>query len=772
LHFASCIARNALMDRRSFIKLTAVSGTTAALASCGNPDHQLVRFVPDEDIVPGQAVWKPSVCPLCPSACGLTVRVMDADAEVVRDGKSGVLQILAAKKLEGSRDHPINRGALCARGQAAIQVTYHPDRITQPLKRTGNRGAGTYEAVTWEAAVAEVVDSLNRLAAGGNAGALAFLARPGRSHRTALIEEFLARYGAPRPITYDLFADDVLRRANQISFGSAQLPTFDLANTRYLLSFGADFLSTWNAPVAHARRYGDMRQGQPGVRGHFVQIESRVSQTGASADEWVAIRPGTEGTLALGLAHVIMRDKLQGAGVGSSTIAGWRDGLPDYAPDQVEKVTGVSAATIERLAREFAQRGPAAAAVGGAALAHTNALFTALAVNTLNTLAATVGKPGGLSFTPQIDIAAAAKLGRRAGAPPSLQQWAAALLAGAEPGVQALFIDGLNPVFTAPRVWKVGDALARIPFIVSFGGFLDETSVLADLILPDHSFLESWSEGLPESGASIGVISAAPPVMKPLHQTRATADVLLEIGRQLEKPVEMPWQTLDEMLASTVTPLPAMTEGVDAWTDAQEKGGWWGDLPQEIRLKPDSTVESGFSRIQGGTVESGVSRIQPDFDGDPAQYPFHFLPYPSSQFLDGSLAHLPWLQEMPDPLTSAMWSSWVEINPRTAARLGITQGDLVEVTSQQGTLTSAAYVSPGIAPDVVAMPVGQGHTQFTRYASGRGENAVELLAPLTEETTGALAWAATRVKIARVGGADGRLILFAGGMREHVEHGR
>jgi len=184
--------------------------------------------------------------------------------------------------------------------------------------------------------------------------------------------------------------------------------------------------------------------------------------------------------------------------------------------------------------------------------------------------------------------------------------------------------------------------------------------------------------------------------------------------------------------------------------------GFW------VRLKADTTSD----------VVSAFRRTEPEFDGDPAQYPFHFLPYPSNQFLDGTLAHLPWLQEMPDPLTSAMWSSWIEINPQTAARLGIVQGDLVEVTSQHGTLRSAAYVSPGIAPDVIAMPAGQGHATFTRYASGRGENPVGLLAPMTEETTGAVAWAATRVKIARVGGPDGRLILFAGGMREHLEHGR
>ena len=164
--------------------------------------------------------------------------------------------------------------------------------------------------------------------------------------------------------------------------------------------------------------------------------------------------------------------------------------------------------------------------------------------------------------------------------------------------------------------------------------------------------------------------------------------------------------------------------------------------------------------------------VEPRFDGDASQYPFNFLPYASNAFLDGSLAHLPWLQEMPDPLTSAMWSSWIEINPTTAARLGIALGDVVEVASAHGTLRTAALVSPGIAPDLVAMPVGQGHQSFTRYASGRGENPIELLAPLTEPETGSLAWAATRVRITRVGGPDGRLILFAGGMREHEDGGR
>jgi anaerobic selenocysteine-containing dehydrogenase len=156
----------------------------------------------------------------------------------------------------------------------------------------------------------------------------------------------------------------------------------------------------------------------------------------------------------------------------------------------------------------------------------------------------------------------------------------------------------------------------------------------------------------------------------------------------------------------------------------------------------------------------------PEFAGTPAEFPFHFLPYVSQAFGDGSLAHLPWMQELPDVLTTAMWSSWVEINPKTGERLGIRQGDLVEIASQQGSVRAPAVLSPGIAPDIVAMPVGQGHENFGRFATGRGANPLSILAPLAEHQTGSLAWAATRVKLARAGGPEqAKLILFAGGMR-------
>src|SRR6058998_2357687 len=165
------------MDRRDFIKLTAVTGTSATLASCGNPETQLIRFVPDEDLVPGVAEWKPSVCPLCAAGCGVSARVMEADVETVRNGQSGVVKMGVAKKLEGQADHPISRGGLCPRGQAAIQITFHPDRLTQPWKRTGARFSGDMKPVSWDDAIAELTARLDALAAGNAQAQLAILTR-------------------------------------------------------------------------------------------------------------------------------------------------------------------------------------------------------------------------------------------------------------------------------------------------------------------------------------------------------------------------------------------------------------------------------------------------------------------------------------------------------------------------------------------------------------------------------------------------------------------
>jgi anaerobic selenocysteine-containing dehydrogenase len=503
-----------------------------------------------------------------------------------------------------------------------------------------------------------------------------------------------------------------------------------------------------------------MRQSRPGRRAKFVQVESRMSQTGANTDEWIPCRPGTEGALALGIAHVILSEKLAPQGAGSragALIAGWAAGLPDFTPEVVEKQTGVSAAVIKRLAHELTQSGSAAAMIGGAPLAHTNGLFNAVAVNALESLVdAGRDQRQILSFTPGLQPASPTPASLA-----SLSAFTQSALSGQPHAPQMLLLYEANPIFSAPPGLRIREALAKIPTIVSFGSFIDETSAQADLILPDHAPLESWLDSMPESGSSQAVASLAPPAVLPLHDTRSMPDVLLGLAHQLggEVAKALPWATYDAMLRTTFVPLRTRAGSIDAKTDddfwdaAQTQGGWW------------STPSTTHNPEGLAAKHAPISPSAPDFAGAAGDFPFYFLPYVSQSFGDGSLAHLPWLQELPDVLTSAMWSSWVEINPKTGDRLGIRHGDLVEIRSPQGSVRAPAVLSPGIAPDMVAMPVGQGHENFSRFASGRGANPLSILAPLAEHETGSLAWAATRVKLVRAGGPEqAKLVLFGGGM--------
>ena len=753
------------MERRNFLKVSALSGALTALESCGSPDHQLIRFIPDEDLVPGIATWKPGVCTLCSAGCGTLVRVMQGDAEVVRNGRTGVVKMGLAKKLEGNPEHPVNRGKLCPRGQAGLQVLYHPDRLANPLKLRGARGSGDFQEITWDAALTELTSHLSEIHSGG-ASSLAFLTRPLRGQRRELIERFLKAFGAPPSISYEPLDEAVLRQANLLSFGVPELPTLALSLADYLISFGSDLLGTWNSPVAQSVGYGEMRQGRPGRRGKFVQVESRMSQTGANADEWVPCRPAMEGLLALGIAHVILADKLRSRDAhprAAALIAGWSDGLPDYAPETVAKQTGITADTITRLAHEIAAAESGAVVIAGAPLAQTNGMFNALAVNALEALVESGHSNPILSFTPQPPISSAVPDASHVQAGlASLTSLSQAVLKGDARSPKVLLLYDANPVFGAPPNLQFRDAIAKIPFIGSFGSFVDETSAYADLILPDSAALESWIDDVSRSGATQSVVSLAPPAVHPLHNTRAMPDVLLDVAQRLGGPVAaaLPWKSYDAMLRAAYVPLrqhsgekTAPSED-DFWTKMTTQGGWWG--------------EAGSVKAQtAASAHAPAKFAEPQFDGAAQEFPFYFLPYPSQSFRDGSLAHLPWLQEMPDPLTSAMWCSWVEINPKMAEQLRIGLGDLVEVTSPHGSVRAPAIPSPGIAPDVIAMPIGQGHEKFSRFASGRGANPFSIIAPLTEPETGSLAWAATRVKVARVGGVEeGKLIAFAGGLSQ------
>ena len=677
--------------------------------------------VPPEDYAPGTATWYNTVCNQCSAGCGISVRI--------REGR--------AKKIEGNPVHPVNQGRLCARGQAGLNALYNPDRIRSPLKRVGERGDGAFAAISWDEALTEVATRLIRLKVDDQASRIQLLTGHVRGHLDALFEQFITLLGSDRYAQYDFTYPANLKLANRLSFGIEHLPYYDIANSDYLLSFGADYLGTWLSPVHFSLGYGKLRQGRD-HRGKCVQIEPRMSLSGANADEWIAAVPGSEGVLALGIASILVA---KGTYTGTDRDAWWR-ALEAYSLDRVSAATGIAPERIEKLAAEFGSSKASLAIAGGAAAAGTNAVASLVAVNALNYLAGNLGQPGGIIFNGAPAFGSAT---RHAG----LTQMTELAVAMQEGAIEVLLLHDTNPVYALPDASGFTDAMAAVPTVVAMSSFMDETTALADLILPIDMYLEAWGDDAPEPGVGLPVASISQPVVARVYDTRSVGDIVLSLARQIgfELPAAMPWSSTEEFIKDgwrkvyeDLDPQAGGTGFEEFWLTALEAGVWG---------QADAPAESG--NALSPSLIPGIDDVGASFAGDAGKFPFVLHPYLSATLLDGRGANLPWLQELPDQLTSVVYGSWIELNPTTAGKLGIRDGDLIEVESPAGIIRAPASPSPAIEPGVVAMPFGQGHSAYGRYAQNRGVNPIQLLAMQSDQQSGELAWAGTRVKLRNTG---------------------
>ncbi len=687
-------------------------------------EYLIPQVVPPEDYSPGVASWYNTVCNQCSAGCGISVRI--------REGK--------AKKIEGNPVHPVSQGRTCARGQAGLNVLYNPDRIRTPLQNVGQDAPDKFVEISWDEALTTVGSRIGRLKIEGKAGNVRLLSGQVRGHLDELFAQFMDLLGSEHYQQYDFTYPGAIRAANRISFGIDQLPYYDIKHADFVLSFGADYLGTWLSPVHHSLAYGHLRQGRDGRRGKTVQIEPRMSLTGASADEWIAARPGTEGLLALGIAHAIVSE---GRYQGSDRDA-WLEALQTYSLSRVSAETDVSEDTILRLADEFSASQASLAIAGGAAAAGTNAVATVVAVNALNHLAANLGKPGGVIFNAESAFSTTGV--SRAASLQDMLDLVEAMEAG---DVDVLLVHDANPVFALPDNVRFQQAIEKVPLIVALSSFRDETTDMADIILPTSTYLESWGDDVPEPGVGFPVASISQPVVATLYDTLSAGDIMLSLARRVggELPIRMHWKSMEAFIE-------------DRWREEYEKRGsadgeqdfaafWRAALEAGVWGQPgvagDQPVPSSSSTM--ASITDPVSK----FAGDESDYPLVLHPYLTATFLDGRGANLPWLQELPDPMTSVVYGSWAELNPVTADELGIKEGDLLDVESPVGSVRVPALIFPAIRPGVVAIPIGQGHAAYGRYAENRGVNPIHIVATLMDDQTGDLAWAATRVKLKNTG---------------------
>ena len=676
-----------VFQRRDFLKLLGL-GVAASATSCATPpaDRLIPYLVAPNDVLPGVPYWFATTCRECSAGCGVLAKQ--------REGR--------VIKLEGNPEHPVNRGGLCARGHSALQGLYDPDRIKSPMVKDGS----AWKAVSWDDALALAGNKL-----GAARGKIALMTgnATGSAHRLA--EAWVAA-AAGTHLVYEPFSMESLREANQRTFGIASVPHIDFERAHYVLSLGADFLETWGSPVGQARAFAAMRAADP--QAVFVAAEPRLSLTAANADEWIALRPGGEMALALGMARVLLAEGLSAVPNTGALL----DLVSPYTPEAVAEQTDVPAETVRRLARAFVARRPSVAVAGGIASQSEQSVALLAAVNLLNYVGGNVGETVRFDRTLNLDaVASFADIQRLTGAMGESQ-------------LDVLVVHGANPVYAVPAWAGFAAAMDKVPFKVALATTMDETTDRCDLVLPvGHSL-----EGFGDAQTVRGVYSLLQPTMQPLPMfaTRPAGDALIGLAKAAGFGASFPVAWKDYLLAEWRELHARFGRGRDFdtfWNDALAAGGVWEDLP------------SPPIRWSGAPVFAA-----PELKG---QGDVALVLYPSLAFGDGRGANKTWLQELPDPTTKAVWGSWAEIHPETAAKLGVAMGDPLKIETDAGAVEVPAYLYSGTRKDTVAIPLGQGHTAYGRFATGRGVNPLTLLPPAQDQASGAVAYLCAHARLSK-----------------------
>jgi molybdopterin-containing oxidoreductase family iron-sulfur binding subunit len=684
------------MNRRDFFKIVTTVGATAATAGCQEAGEKILPLVvPSDQLIPGVASWFSTVCRECPAGCGVIAR--NRDGRVV--------------KLEGNPDHPVNRGALCARGQGALQNLYHPDRFTGPQRREGD----ALRSVGWDDALKTLGDRLAQARGGGKGKAVALVTQLESGSLGGLLDRWTQALGTRPRVTYEPFGHEAQRAANRAVFGRDAVPYHAFEDAEVVVSFGADFLETWVNNVEYGRGFGRMHAFREGKAGTFIHVEPRQSLTAANADEWVRNAPGTEALVALAVLKTLAD--------GGAVDKRFADAAGALDVKKVAEESGVAPDAIKHIAEALAHGKPSLVVGGGMAVTGTNAVALHTAVALLNAALGNVGKT--VRFGPD------AAYGRVT----PYAETAALVQAMASGEIDVLLIGpGINPAFTLPGGLKFADAAKKVGLVVSFSNRPDETTALAHLVLPDTHWLESWGDYAPREG----VLGLMQPTMLPIRDARPFGDVLLAVGRTAlglteEGKGPLPWATTEAFVKAAWEPVVK-----DQLAGALQRGGVWRD-----------TAAAGVT-AKVAAVSGGAAKLEGDASG------LALLAYPSFRLYDGRSAGSSWLQEIPDTITQASWDAWVEVPHDVAAKQGIANGDVLRVASPHGTIELPAYVSSSIHPQAVAIPMGHRyapyHVRNGRYvtATSTPTNPVALL-PAAAEPGGGPAYLAVRVTLTKTG---------------------
>jgi len=743
------------IDRRSFLSLgvgvaagTALSPLPWKLTDDLSIWTQNWPWTPVPEI--GESSFVNSVCTLCPGGCGISVRKVE---------DRGI-------KIEGMKGHPVNQGGICALGLSGLQLLYGPTRIKTPLKRVGKRGDGQWAKISWDEAISEITEKLDGLRISGNSHTVAGIAGSRHGTVSQLFSRFLMAFGSPNFFHTPSIAD-TYQLALQYMNGVSAAPGFDLENADFILSFGCGLLEGWGAPV----RMFKANTGWKKNRARVIQIESRLSCTAAKSDRWIAIIPGTEAALALGVAHVLIKEMLYNKDFVDNYAQGFESFVTDngeikkgfkqtvleeYSPETVARVTGIDPSAIILLAREFANAKAPLALCGKGQGKVPGSLSEAMSVHALNALVGSVNRKGGVFPMPAMEVQGWAEVGmdtiasagmnqpRIDGAPPNspgcINQLPSAILSGKGYPLNVLFVLESNPLYTMADSKTVKDAFDKIPFVVSLSSFMDETAQYADIVMPNHIYLERLEDAPTPMGYNKSIISLSKPVFKPRLNTKHAGDTLILLAKGLGGGVAeaFPWKNFEACFEQ------AMGDKMKTL----KKNGFWVDSDAVL---PDweSTFKMPSGKFQFAPAEFSPGVAPVKIEGD-STFQLLLIPYETMRLSCGYIANPPFLTKTVEDTILKQNDCFIEINPKTAQSNQLTEGDVVVLQTPRGQARVRVHLEEGIMPGMVALPRGLGHTAHGGgYIANKGINANRLIGPVQDPVSGMDAAWGIRAKLSK-----------------------
>lgn len=719
------------ITRRDFLKLGGITASVVAAGSFLAPN--VAKAAREHGLLdPNGDGYIPTMCEMCVWRCGVLAKV--------KDGK--------VVKLEGNPDHPNSKGKLCARGQSGLMNTYDPDRVLTPLIRVGKRGEGKFRQASWTEALdftaQKMLDIKNKY------GPEAMLFSSTHNISQPVFENLLYGFGSPNYGTQRSLCFNAMIVANLMTYGMEE-PARDYSQIKYLILTGRNLTEA----ISTSETSSLMDIIAQGAK--VVTIDPRFTKTASKSAEWLPIKPGTDSAFHLAMINVIVSEGLYDKAFVESNTSGFdklSGAVSSYTPAWAEKITGIPADTINRIAHEFAAAGKNALAHNGWRTANfLNSFQTQRAITILNALVGNWGVTmhpaagegaGGLGTIPQPSFPRITAP-RLDGVPWKFpfvplklgifQEMRDAALQGDPYAAHGWLISRQNPVLDLPDRTKTLELFGKIDFIATIDIIMNDTSWFSDVVLPEASYLERYDPLNLVGGRAY----LRQPVIEPQGEAKSALWIFKELGSRLGLKDFFNYADEQDYINQQLKPLGLTVDGIAAHGYAELPHG-------EKKSEFDFNTPSSKIEIFSTTLEKGGFKPLPEWEEppQPAANEFYLLTGKVGQHTQFGTQNNKLLHKYED--APRIW-----MNPDAAKKCGVKDWDVVEVTSPVGKINVPVWVTPAIRPDCVYMTPGYGHLSMglrTGYGVGASDSVLHVT--YTDPVSGAQALSQTFVTVKKV----------------------